>query len=97
MTRYYFLYDRWLDVAHPITKADADKGPFLPTSQHPRMTAKEVGYDLPDGEILVAVKRGDLERLLDECIPKKTILEELTKPHVIEDLPLFDKHEDEPV
>ena len=72
INRYYFCFDAYLDVAHPITKTDAAKEEITLAHIGPRLLSKEIGYDLKDGDVLVAVKQGDLELLLKQLVNQKT-------------------------
>lgn len=65
-TRYYLIYDAYNDVAEPISLNDArriyqDQKRQIPVRKE---SAKELGYELEDGDILVAFKWSDLEKLV---------------------------------
>jgi len=65
--RYYLIYDAYNDVAEPISKRDAYrvmKDARQVKDVH-RESSKGLGYDLDDGDILVAFKLSDLEKEAD--------------------------------
>ena len=64
--RYYLVWDAYLGVAHPISTSEARKGHIELAHVGPRLSAHEIGYDIEDGEVLVALKPSELERLIND-------------------------------
>lgn len=65
---YHLVYNAYTDMAEPISAGDAIRRQAERTilPQVGRETSHGLGYDLTDGEVLVAFKLADLERLLAE-------------------------------
>jgi hypothetical protein len=70
ISRYYMTYDALHDVFEPISRSEAynavSRQQALPMPRQDRPTAHDLGYDLRDGDVLIAVKLGYLEQFLAE-------------------------------
>ena len=72
MKYYYLIYDALYDQAEPISEKDARniiKTQNCTYQSQRKQTLREMGYELADGDIMVAVRLtdiGQLEKLLQE-------------------------------